>query len=335
MSRNFKSISSQPSDTRGAFVTAVLNARAFHRETPWPMRATELRATARAPLLGQAAAPAALDFRAAELSLPARANTQAVRAQVQGIIWPGRLRFVPRAVDFSAATFVGWSVQGTDLLAHLTPGPLPGVQAEIAGIIAGTPVSLHGRADLKAQSAGLGFDLALGPALLAQVSERMHRHLPSLVALTSPVALHGDAEFADGWRLADLSTRFEAEHLTVKGVPVDAVRGRADLRGHDLNVTDIILHQHDNFATGSYTMDTATLDYRFLLHGRLRPLEIANWFHPQWAGFWKDFSFASVPPEGDADAQVRHGARPIARMFLFSPMPPRRSCTACPSTACG
>jgi hypothetical protein len=306
-----------PSDARGALVTAVLTARAFHRETPWPMRATELRATARTPLLGQAA-PASLDLSAAEFFLPMRANTQDVRVQVQGIVWPDQLHFVPRTVDFSAATFGGWSVQGTDFIAHLTPGPLPGVQAEIEADVAGTPVSLHGQADWKAQNARVGFDVALGPALLAQVSARMHSHLPGLLTFTPPIALHGNANFADGWHLAGLSTHFEAQHLTVKGVPVDAVRGWADLRGHALNVTDVILHQHDNFASGSYSMDTATLDYRFLLHGRLRPLEIANWFHPEWAGFWKDFSFPTVPPEGDADAQGTWGPADRSDVFVFA-----------------
>jgi hypothetical protein len=307
-----------PSDARGAFVTAVLNARAFHRENPWPMRATELHATAKMPLLGEAAAPASLELSAADFFLPTRANTQAVDLQVQGVVWPDRLHFVPRTVDFSAATFGGWSVQGTDLLAHLTPGPLPGMQAEIEADVGGTPVSLHGQADLKAQNARVGFDVALGPALLAQVSARMHGHFSNMITFAPPIALHGDAEFADGWRLADLSTHFEARQLTVKGVPVDAVRGWADLRGHDLNVTDVTLHQHDNFATGSYTMDTATLDYRFLLHGRLRPLEIANWFHPEWAGFWKDFGFPTVPPEGDADAQGTWGPADRSDVFVFA-----------------
>jgi hypothetical protein len=307
-----------PSDTRGALVTAVLNARAFHRETPWPMRAIELRATATTPLLGPAAAPASLDLSAAEFSLPTRAYTRDIRVQVQGVVWPGQLHFVPRAVDFSAATFGGWSVQGADLLAHLTPGPLPGVQAEIAGVIAGTPVSLRGHADLKAQNARVGFNVAVGPELLAQVSGRMHSHFSGMLAFTSPIALHGDAEFADGWHLADLSSHFEATHLTVKGVPVDAVRGWADLRGHDLNATDVILHQHDNVASGSYSMNTATLDYRFLLHGRLRPLEIAHWFHPEWAGFWQDFSFPTVPPEGDADAQGTWGPSDRSDVFVFA-----------------
>jgi hypothetical protein len=309
-----------PSDSRGAFVTAVLNARAFHWETPWPVRATELRATARTPLLGKAS-PASLDLSAAEFFLPTRANTQAIDVQVQGVFWPDQLRFITRTVDFSAATFGGWSVQGTDLLAHIThitPGLLPGVQAEIAGNIAGTPVSLHGQADLKAKNARIRFDLALGPALLAQISARTHSDLPGLLSFTPPIALHGNAEFADGWHLADLSTYFEAQHLTVKGVSVDAVRGRADLRGHDLNVTDVILHQHDNFAAGSYSMDTSTLDYRFLLHGRLRPRDIANWFHPEWAGFWKDFSFPSVPPEGDADAQGTWGPSDRSDVFVFA-----------------
>jgi hypothetical protein len=192
------------------------------------------------------------------------------------------------------------------------------MQAEIEADVGGTPVSLHGQADLKAQNARVGFDVALGPALLAQVSARMHGHFSNMITFAPPIALHGDAEFADGWRLADLSTHFEARQLTVKGVPVDAVRGWADLRGHDLNVTDVILHQRDNFALGSYSMNTSTLDYRFLLHGRLRPLEIANWFHPEWAGFWQDFSFPTIPPEGDADAQGTWGPANRSDVFVFA-----------------
>ena len=310
-----------PSDARGASVTAVLSARACRRETPWPMRATELRATATVPLLGQGAAPAALDLSVAELSLPARAQARAVRVQVHGVVWPGLLRFTPRTIDFSAATFSGGSLEGTDLLAHFIPGPLPGVRAEIAGLIAGEPVSLHALADLKAQNARVNFAVALGPALLAQISTRVHSDLPGLLALTSPIALQGQAQFDDGWRMAGLSAHFEAEQLTAKGVPVDAVRGQADLNGRNLSVTDIVLRQHHNFAFGSYTMDTATRDYRFLLHGQLRPLDISGWFAAWWPRIWQDIlhiDFPAAPPVADVDVLGRWGEPRRSDVFVFA-----------------
>ncbi|HXA15283.1 MAG TPA: AsmA-like C-terminal region-containing protein [Opitutaceae bacterium] len=321
-----------PSDTRGALVVAVLSARAIHRETPWPMHATELRAIATMPMLGHAA-PATLDISAAELSLPAQANAQDVHVHVQGVVWPSLPRLALRSVDFSAASFAGFSLEGTDLLAHLSPDPLvpialltlpwhelPRVQAEIAGVIAGGPVSLHAVADFKAQNARVGFDAAVGPALIKPLSNWTHSDLPKLLALTSPVALHGSAAFTDGWHLENLSTRVEAEHFAVQGVPVDTVSGQVDLHGHDLRVTDVVLHQRDNLALGSYTMDTATLDYRFLFHGELRPLDVSPWFPSWWIPLWKDIlnlDFPVAPPVADVDVHGRWGNGQSTDVFAF------------------
>jgi hypothetical protein len=288
------------------------------------MRATGLRATVKMPLPGETAAPASLDLSSAEFSLPGRANAQAVHLQAHGFVWPGLARAELRDLDLSAATFGGWSFQGTDFLAHFTPGPLPRGQAEIAGIIAGSPVSLHATTDLAAQNARIGFDLALGPALLAQISARTHSNLPGLLALTSPIALHGSARLDDGWRPAGLSAHFEAEHLTAQTVPVDSARGQVDLHGHDLSVTDIVLHQHGNFALGSYTMDTTTLDYRFLLHGQLRPLDASAWFPPWWLHLWKEVlevDFPMAPPAADVDVHGRWGSGESTDVFVFADVP--------------
>jgi hypothetical protein len=307
-----------PSDTRGALVTATLDARAVHREDPWPLRAADLRATASCPLLGEDAAPASLDLRAAELSGPANTHAGTVRLQVRGVVWPGLWRAIPRSVDLSAATFGASSIEGTTLLARLIPAPLPRLQAEIAGRVAGEPVSLHALADLESGKARVAFNTGLGPALLAQISARLHSHWPDLIALTSPIALHGRARFDDGWRLGDLSVRFEASQLAVQDVALDAVRGEADFHGHELAVTDIVLRQHDNLALGLYTMDTATRDYRFLLHGRLRPLDVAGWFTPSWSRFWKNFVFPSVPPDADVDVLGRWGQPKRTDVFVFA-----------------
>jgi hypothetical protein len=63
----------------------------------------------------------------------------------------------------------------------------------------------------------------------------------------------------------------------------------------------------DNYARGSYRMDFATTDYRMLLEGRLRPVEISGWFRGDWwPAFWnRYFAFPSAPPYANADLQGR------------------------------
>ncbi|HTB79382.1 MAG TPA: AsmA-like C-terminal region-containing protein [Opitutaceae bacterium] len=310
-----------PSDTRGALVTATLGARAFHRETPWSLRATNLRVTARAPLLGVAAAPATLDVSADELSLPGGASAQVARLHVRGVAWPGLPRFLPRNIDFSAATLDGFSLHAADLLARITPGapdPLSDARIEAAMRLAGEPVSLHAETDLKKQSALVGFDAAIAPALLTPISAWLHSDLPKLLVFTSPLALRGSARISAGWRFASLSTWLEAGPLEVQGVPLDAVRGQVKLSGHELSATDVVLHQHDNLVSGSYTMDTSTNDYRFLVQGKLRPLDINGWFTSWWPTFWKNFAFSQAPPAADLDLHGRWGDARRTDVFVFA-----------------
>jgi hypothetical protein len=308
-----------PSDDRGALVTAVLSARALHRDAlPWPLRAAEFRAVATAPLLGNAAAGVSLRLDATDLFLAANAHAQDVHLRLRGVLWPGRLQFVPQSIGCSAALLDAGSIQAADIVAHFVPGPLPRVQAEIAGLVAGDPVSLRALADLKAGSARVDFDAAIGPALLAMISGRAHSELSGLVALTSPLVLRGRARLDGGWRPADLRVNFAARQLAVQDVPIDAVRGQADLHDNRLTVSDVVLRQHDNLALGSYTMDTATRDYRFLLHGRLRPLEVATWFAPSWSRFWKNFDFSSAPPSADVDVLGRWGQPRRTDVFVFA-----------------
>ena len=88
---------------------------------------------------------------------------------------------------------------------------------------------------------------------------------------------------------------------------LDAAGAHVVYAGPDLQVTDLFLRQGENVARGTYTMDTATRDYRFLLQGRLRPLDISGWFKDWWPRFWKNFDFAAAPPTADVDVRGRWG----------------------------
>jgi hypothetical protein len=73
-----------------------------------------------------------------------------------------------------------------------------------------------------------------------------------------------------------------------------------------LLATDLVLEAPDLHGTGSYEMDIATRDYRFLVRGRTLPGTIAPWFTDWWPEFWSRFSFpAEAPPEVDLEIAGR------------------------------
>jgi hypothetical protein len=73
-----------------------------------------------------------------------------------------------------------------------------------------------------------------------------------------------------------------------------------------------------NFARGTYEHDLTTHEYRFLLEGRLRPLEIARWFRPWWRDFFTPLEFPVTPPDASVDVRGiwREGGR--TQVFVFA-----------------
>ena len=307
-----------PSDRHGAMATATLDTRAFSREGRWAMQASGLRAVATGPLLDNAGAFVSLDLSTAELILPGRGRAKNLRLHLSGRARVGQLGFVPRFVGIAADELEGFSLRASDFSAQCAPETLSRVRPAAVLRLAGAPVALEANLDLKNKNGWVQFDAGLAPALLAPLGAWLHSDLPGLLQLHSPIELQGNAEFSGGWRFSRLSTRLEARRLVAQSVPLDFVSGRIDLHDHDLRVTDIVLRQHDNLALGSYTMDTATRDYRFLLHGRMRPLEDAAWFAPSWSVFWKKFDFSAAPVGADVDVRGRWGAPELTDVFVFA-----------------
>jgi hypothetical protein len=73
----------------------------------------------------------------------------------------------------------------------------------------------------------------------------------------------------------------------------------------------------ENFASGTYDHDLATRDFRFLLTGQLRPLDISGWFGPWWPNFFNDFELPAAPPRASVDIQGRWGEGRYSSNFVF------------------
>jgi hypothetical protein len=158
----------------------------------------------------------------------------------------------------------------------------------------------------------------LTPALLEGIRPLLPAKARPVLTLTDPVNLSLDADFAPGGDPQRVLARASAGRAVAHHVRFD--RASATLRYEPaarlFRADDLVLVQHDSRADGSYEMDTATLAFRFLLAGRLRPAGIDGWFGPWWPGFWNSFTFGSAPPTADVDIRGVWRAPLLTTIFV-------------------
>ena len=304
-----------PSETRGAIVTATLHARALNLVGAFPLEAVNLRASTRFPVAGDTVVKARLDVAADELRLPRQAVVRDFQARVRGTLQPEKFLFEPGEAEITASHVIAEGLTAEPLAVTATHlgGPLV---ASVATQLSGAPLAVTGQADLDRKSAELQFDVRPGPALLAALSRFAGRDLPGLLNLSVPPHVTATVSLAPGWQFAALDARLVTGPLVARGVPLDSVTGRVTFAGTDFRATDIVLHQGENVARGSYTMDTASLDYRFLLTGRLRPAGINGWFQEWWPHLFSNFDFTASAPAADVDVQGRWGDPSLSTVFI-------------------
>jgi hypothetical protein len=168
-------------------------------------------------------------------------------------------------------------------------------------------VALQGDVDLARRNADVRFEAGVAPALLRVASVWLKRDLRRFVELESPLAVAGRIRLADGWRFQDLTTRLSGRDLVSSGIRFSRLEARVELDPHRLAAPEAYARIGDNFGQGSYEQDLTTQDFRFLLKGQLRPLEIGRWFGPWWPAFFSDYSFPVAPPEASVDVRGRWG----------------------------
>jgi hypothetical protein len=177
------------------------------------------------------------------------------------------------------------------------------------------PLSVEVELDAKAATARVRTLLTLDNRLVA-LAERLRprepdapppRPLATVIDFTTPARLdaRADLAFKDGIvRLLRADGWLDAGAARAEGVAFDAAGAHVvwDAAANRLVCDDAFLRIGESEARGAYEMDTATLDYRFRLAGRLRPPAIDAWMGAWWPEFWqRNFAFPAGLPTASLD----------------------------------
>lgn len=290
-----------PSDTRGAIATVEVTARSLALAAPFPVAAHGLHLTTRFPLQGETPVMAPITLALDDLTVGPGVALTAVRAHLRGVLQPALYTYDPREMQLSAARAAARGFALTDLSARLDAGPLPLLKAELVASCDGQPIAVHGTADLARQTAALDFRGALAPTLLAPIGRAIQHDLRAYIGFGAPVQLAARVTLDPGWKFARLSGRVYARQVDAYHVFIDEGGGDIELEPTHFIARHAYARLGSDFARGSFEQDFTDLRFRFLLEGRIRPLDISGWFGHWWPAFFSDFAFPVAPLDASVD----------------------------------
>jgi len=298
-----------PSAAGGAVAAVTLTARAVDLPSP-AATAGAVRLTARVPLGFDRPLTTEVNFTADTLSVPsARADAARVRAQLRVRFRPEDFSFTPLALELAADNISAAGIVLESPAIRLQPLPLPRLAAALTARFAGLPLAARATADLDAQTAAVDFEAMVGDRLLDEViGARIGRRVTAWIDFPQPVTItDAHAAFAPGWKWSKLTARLAIPAINASHVPMTDGRAVLELTPDRWFAPEAFARIGENFARGTYEHDPATHRYRFLLEGRLRPIDISRWFGDWWPDFFKTFIFPDRPPPASVEVAGRWG----------------------------
>jgi hypothetical protein len=296
-----------PSDTRGAIVNAEMFAAGVKMTSPVAVEATRIRAASRFPLLGGSPLMTSAVATAEGLTVSGVVQASGARARIRGLLKIDTLAFDPRDLELTAGS-VSWD--GSTLkapMARIRLLPAHKVGAEILALFLERPVWARGNVDLAAKSADVAFDASLAPEILEPISAKTGVELRHFADLSAPLSAVGRVRFSPGWKFEDVTARLDTGPFVAYHVAFEEARGNVYFDGSRLKVSDAYGLHGDDYVLGSYEQDFRTQDFRYLLTGRLRPLNISAWFAGDWwDNIFGTFAFPKQPPDANIDVSGRY-----------------------------
>jgi hypothetical protein len=191
------------------------------------------------------------------------------------------------------------------------------MDGDIVARFLGAPLAVRATADFKAETATVHFDGAISPRVMDSISARVHTDARRFFNFTSLEATNGLVTIGPGWKFEKVSARTHVFGIDAYHVQMEEGRAVVEFDGRHFHSPEAWARIGENFAHGTYDHDLETRDFRFLLQGQLRPLDISGWFGPWWPNFFKDFELPVAPPAASVDIQGRWGESLYSSNFVF------------------
>ncbi|MEO7968282.1 MAG: hypothetical protein ABIS34_05800, partial [Opitutus sp.] len=294
-----------PSPSRGAIADLNVTARQASFPKLHALRIRDLNATVRLPLLGDQPALSPLTLTAREVRAEQGVEVLDVHARLEGVLNPSQFAYTPQTITLTAseASARGFSIQAISTQIGLISSSQ--WEVDLLALCGGSPVAVRSQVDLDARTAELKVNGALAPSLLTPISQQIGHDVRRYIDFGEPLVVDLNATFLPGWKFARVSGRIEARQVDAYHVPIDFAEGQIEFDGRHFLAQHARATLGENEARGSFEQDLATLEFRFLLEGNLRPLAISGWFGPWWPDFFQHFEFPTAPPGASVDVAGR------------------------------
>ena len=305
----------------------IIHLRALARRAPitvpFAAEARDVAVSTRLLLFGDAP-PSNVEFTAGEIRFGDDTSVQGVHARVLGRFRLGDTEFDLRELLLTADTVAAQGAGATALSAQIIPRLLPRAEVTAVAAVLGAPLAIRATLDWQARSGLAQFHGELAPAVLDVISQRVGTDVRRFFDFDALTIHRGDARIAAGGKLESLTARVDLPVVRAYGVTLTDGRVLAEFTPGKFRAPEAFARIGENFARGTYEHDLTTHRHRFLLAGRLRPLEISPWFRSGWwANFFQQFDFSAAIPEADVDVNGvwREGRQSAVFVFADSAKP--------------
>jgi hypothetical protein len=308
------------SPTPGLGASALLNITAASATLPKVegISVRDLSATVSVPLFHTEPATSPLLFTAGEIRAADGAVVHRLFARVNGVMDPAKFTYTPKEIDLTTPDVAmrGFSLEAVS--SHLTAREQNVWDASVISRCAGLLLSADGRVNLAETTARMQIEGALSPDLLTPISAQIGHDVRRFVDFAEPMDVKLDVTFTHGWKFEKVGGHISVRKINAYHVPIDAADGEIEFDGRHFLAHDAVARLGENQAHGSFEQDLKTLQFRFLLEGRLRPLDIHGWFGEWWPDFFQHFQFPAAPPAASVDVQGRWFAGRETTVFVFA-----------------
>lgn len=308
----------EPSATRGAIVSADFTGRGFRLDTPIAAQLGAFHARFRVPVLGHAWAISTVQLEADELKLPRSVEVHGFKVMAHVRLRPDEAK--PEPIDAEATIASIASPDGVvDSVSAAVRSDVPSSwQGDAVANVLGAGLGLSGEADLTDRTASVRFAGAVSSDVLDVIGTQTHVDVRKFFDFAALRCDRAVATFGPGWKFRQLNAQVALRDIDAYGVAMD--EGYADVMvdSRHLFAPEAYARIGPNFARGSYEHVFATREFRFLLDGQLRPMDIAEWFRGWWPNFFGRFEFPVAPPLASVDVQGVWGEGRRTSVFVFA-----------------